>query len=145
MGDFFQDKDEHIVDGIRYVKYLDLNKWYYILVPKNENAINNMADYHFLDEDRNEVREDFLFMKFHEDTYLLMEKYLFDFINVECDLLINMYEEEWIDGENLSKTLEITGRMISNCDNKEFHELAMKFRDLVEKAIHFGTCVGCYF
>ena len=62
-------------------------------------------------------------MKFHEDTYLLMEKYLFDFINVECDLLINMYEEEWIDGENLSKTLEITGRMISNCDNKEFHEL----------------------
>lgn len=145
MGDFFQGKNERIVDGIRYVKYLDLNKWYCVLVPKNENAVNDMAGYNFWDEAKNDVRDDFLFIKFHEDTYLLMEKYLFNFIDAECGLLINMYEEEWIEGENLHKTLEITDRMINNCDNEELLELAKEFRTLVEKAIEYNTCVGCYF
>ncbi len=145
MGDFFQGKNERIVDGIHYVKYLDLNKWYCVLVPKNENAVNDMADYNFWDEAKNDVRDDYLFIKFHEDTYLLMEKYLFNFIDAECNLLINMYEEEWIEGENLQKTLQITDRMINNCDNDEFIELAKEFRMLVEKAIEYNTCVGCYF
>lgn len=145
MGDFFQGENERIVDGTHYVKYLDLNKWYYVLVPKNDNAVNDMADYNFLDKNKNDVRDDYLFMKFHEETFLLMEKYLFNFIDAECDLLINMYEEEWIEGDNLSKTLEITDRMINNCDNDEFIELAKEFRVLVEKAVQYGTCVGCYF
>ena len=74
-----------------------------------------------------------------------MEKYLFNFIDAECDLLINMYEEEWIEGANLAQTLKITDRMINNCDNDELIELAKKFRTLVEKAIEYNTCVGCYF
>lgn len=40
MKDFFQGKDERIVDGTRYTRYLDLNKWYGIVVPKDENAYN---------------------------------------------------------------------------------------------------------
>ena len=145
MGDFFQGKTERIVDGTRYVKYLDLNKWYCVLVPKDKNAENDMADYNFWDESKNDVRDDFFYMKFHEDTFLLMEKYLFNFIDAECNLLINMYEEEWIEGDNLAKTIEITDRMINNCDNDKFVELAKEFRTLVEKAIQYGTCVGCYF
>ena len=43
MGDFFQGKTERIVDGTRYVKYLDLNKWYCVLVPKDEEAENDMV------------------------------------------------------------------------------------------------------
>jgi hypothetical protein len=143
--DFFQGKTERIVDGTRYVKYLDLNKWYCVLVPKNDNALNDMAGYDFWDEDKGDVRDDFFYMKFHEDTYLLMEDYLFNFIDDECHLLINMYEEEWIDGENLPKALEITNRMINNCDNEEFIKLATEFRGLIEKAIEYKTCVGCYF
>ena len=145
MGDFFQGKDERVVDGVRYVKYLNLKKWYCVLVPKDEKAMNEMAVYNFWDESKNDVQDEFLFMKFHEDTYLLMEKYLFNSIDAECDLLINMYEEEWIEGDNLLKTLEITDRMINNCDSEKIAELAKEFRSLVESAIQYGTCVGCYF
>ena len=145
MGDFFQGKNERTVDGTRYVKYLDLNKWYCVLVPKDENAVNDMADYSFWDDKKGDVRDCYWFMKFHEDIYLLMEKYLFNFIDAECNLLINMYEEEWIEGDNLSKTLEITDIMINNSDNEKFVDLAKEFRALVEKAIQYNTCVGCYF
>jgi hypothetical protein len=145
MADFFQGKDERIVDGIHYVKYLDLNKWYCVVVPKNQDAYNEMCDYKVWDDEVGDVRDCYWFMKFHEDSYLLMEKYLFNFIDAECKLLINMYEEEWIEGENLTKTLEITERMINNCDDDEFVELAKEFRGLIVKAIENNTCVGCFF
>ena len=50
MGDFFQGKDERIVDGTRYTRYLDLDKWYGIVVPKDENAYNEMCDYKVWDD-----------------------------------------------------------------------------------------------
>lgn len=145
MGDFFQGKDERIVDGTHYTRYLDPNKWYGIVVPKDQNAYNEMCDYRIWDDEKGDIRDSYWFMKFHEDAYLLMEKYLFHFIDAECNLLINMYEEEWIEGDNLPKTLQITDRMINNCDNDEFIKMAKEFRNLVEKAIQYNTCVGCYF
>ena len=145
MTDFFQGHNERIVDGVRYVKYLDLNKWYCVVVPKDKDAYNEMCDYKVWDDDKGDVRDIYWFMKFHEDKFYLMEEYLFNFIDAECNLLINMYEEEWIEGENLQKTLEITDRMINNCDNEEFLILAKEFRQLVEKAIEANTCVGCFF
>ena len=145
MADFFQGQNERIVDGVRYVKYLDLNKWYCVVVPKDKDAYNEMCDYKVWDDDKGDVRDIYWFMKFHEDKFYLMEEYLFNFIDAECNLLINMYEEEWIEGENLQKTLEITDRMINNCDNEEFLILAKEFRQLVEKAVEANTCVGCFF
>ncbi len=145
MGDFFQGKNERTVDGSHYVKYLDLNKWYCVVVPKDQTAYNEMCDYKVWDDEKGDVRDIYWFMKFHEDTYCFMEKYLFNFIDAECNLLINMYEEEWIENDNLTKTLEITDRMINNSDNEEFIELAKEFRDLVVKAIDNNTCVGCFF
>ncbi len=145
MADIFQGKNEKTVDGTRYVRYLDLASWFCIVVPKNPVAYNEMCDYKIWDDEKGDVRDSYWYMKFHEDTYYLMEKYLFNFIDAECNLLINMYEEEWIEGDNLPKTLEITDRMINNCDNEEFLELAKEFRTLVEKAIEHNTCVGCFF
>ncbi len=145
MGDFFDGKDERTVDGSRYVRYLDMSKWYSIVVPKDNSAYDEMCDYKIWDEEKSDIKDIYWFMKFHEDTYLLMEKYLFNFIDAECNLLINMYEEEWIEGDNLQKVLKITERMIGNSDNEEFIKLANEFYKLVEKAIENDTCVGCYF
>lgn len=128
-----------------YKEYLDMNKWYYILVPVNGEANNALSDYAFYDKDADKVKDGFLYMRFHEDKYCLMEEYLFNFIDAECDLLINMYEEEFADQEVLPSILEITDRMINSSDNEEFIKLASEFKELVEKAIEFNTCIGFFF
>lgn len=128
-----------------YKEYLDMNKWYYILVPVNSEANNALSDYAFYDKDADKVKDGFLYMRFHEDKYCLMEEYLFNFIDAECDLLINMYEEEFADQEVLPSILEITDRMINSSDNEEFIKLASEFKELVEKAIEFNTCIGFFF
>ena len=128
-----------------YKEYLDMDKWYYILVPVNDEANDAISDYAFYDKDADKVKEGFLYMRFHEDKYCLMEEYLFNFIDAECDLLINMYEEEFADQEVLPSILEITERMINSSDNEEFIKLANEFKGLVEKAIEFNTCIGFFF
>lgn len=127
-----------------YKKYLDMNKYYVILVPLNETAEDDMYRYEYLDNNH-KIKPDFLSMTFHEDTFCLLESYLFNFIDKECDLSINMYEEEIAELEQLPKILEITERMINNSDDKEFIKLAEEFKSLVSKAIDFKTCVGFYF
>jgi len=128
-----------------YKEYLDMDKWYYILVPVNAEANDALSDYAFYDKEADKVKDGFLYMKFHEDKYCLMEEYLFNFIDAECDLLINMYEEEFAEQEVLPSILEITDRMIGSSDNEEFIKLANEFKSLVEKAIQFNTCIGFFF
>ena len=128
-----------------YHEYLDMDKWYYILVPVNDEASDILSDYAFYDKESDRVKDGFLYMKFHEDKYCLMEDYLFNFIDAECDLMINMYEEEFVDQEHLPSILEITERMIDSSDNEEFIELANEFKGLVQKAIDFNTCIGFFF
>jgi hypothetical protein len=122
-----------------------MDKWYYILVPVNDEASDILSDYAFYDKESDRVKDGFLYMKFHEDKYCLMEEYLFNFIDAECDLMINMYEEEFADQEHLPSILEITERMIDSSDNEEFIELANEFKGLVQKAIDFNTCIGFFF
>lgn len=128
-----------------YKEFLDMDKWYYILVPVNDKASDAMSDFAFYDKETDKVKDGFLYMKFHEDKYCLMEEYLFNFIDAECDLLINMYEEEFAEQEVLPSILEITDRMIGSSDNEEFIKLANEFKSLVEKAIQFNTCIGFFF
>lgn len=128
-----------------YKEYLDMDKWYYILVPVNAEANDALSDYAFYDKEADKVKDGFLYMRFHEDKYCLMEEYLFNFIDAECDLLINMYEEEFADQDTLPSILEITERMINSSDNSEFIKLANEFKVLVEKAIQFNTCIGFFF
>ena len=128
-----------------YKEYLDMEKWYYILVPVNNEANDALSDYAFYDKEADKVKDGFLYMRFHEDKYCILEEYLFNFIDAECDLLINMYEEEFADPEVLPSILEITERMIDSSDNEEFISLANEFKVLVEKAIQFNTCIGFFF
>ena len=128
-----------------YKEYLDMEKWYYILVPVNDEANDALSDYAFYDREADKVKDGFLYMRFHEDEYCLLEEYLFNFIDAECDLLINMYEEEFADPEVLPSILEITERMINSSDNEEFIRLANEFKGLVEKAIQYNTCIGFFF
>lgn len=128
-----------------YKEYLDMDKWYYILVPVNAEANDALSDYAFYDNEADKVKDGFLYMRFHEDKYCLLEEYLFNFIDAECDLLINMYEEEFADPEVLPSILEITERMIDSSDNEEFIGLANEFKKLVEKAIQYNTCIGFFF
>ena len=128
-----------------YNKYLDMDKWYYILVPITDEANEALSDYSFYDKEADRIKDGFLYMQFHEDNYCLMEEYLFNFIDAECDLLINMYEEEFADQEVLPSILEITERMIDSSDNDKFIKLANEFKGLVEKAIYYNTCIGFFF
>ncbi|MCR5629642.1 hypothetical protein [Eubacterium sp.] len=128
-----------------YREYLDLSHWYRILVPKTKEAENDLYDNNFFDENNDCIKEEFDYMEFHEDTFCFLESRLFDFINVELDIIINMYEDEIINNDQLSKAYEITKRMILNSDDEKFIKLAEEFQSLIEKAQEYGTVVGLYF
>ncbi|MCR5662744.1 MAG: hypothetical protein K6G50_11560 [bacterium] len=127
-----------------YVEFLDLNHRYYIVIALKEGLESEIYTCHFYD-DSGDINDNYLGFWFNEKVFLLMEKYLFNFINQECGLLINMYEEEYADPEQLPKILEITNRMICNSDNDVFLEYANQFKAIVEKAIELQTIVGFCF
>ncbi len=127
-----------------YVEYLDLNHRYYIVIAQEKKYEDHLYDCQFTD-DKGDFLEGYEGMWFDEKSFLLMEKYLFNFIDAECDLLINMYEEEYADSDKLPKIVEITKRMINNSDNQNFINLANKFLTIVEKAISLNTFVGFCF
>lgn len=128
----------------RQVEFLDLNHPYLILVPKDDEALALLYDGQiYLKKD--EINNKFEFMKFNEKEYLLLEKYLFNFICAECNLIITMYEEEWVEGDKLYIISQITNQMINNSDNEEFIKLAKEFLKLVKKAIKNNTSLVFYF
>ena len=127
-----------------FKEYLDLNHRYYIVIALKKEQENSVYDCHFFDE-KGDIKEGFDGFWFDEKLYLLLENYLFFPINKECDLIINMYEEEYAEPDILPHILEITDRMINNCDNEEVLEPAKEFRKLVEKAIELDTVVGFCF
>ena len=67
-----------------YTEYLDLNHRYYIVIALKKELENNIYDCHFFDE-KGEIKEGFDGFWFDEKLYLLLEKYLFNFISAECD------------------------------------------------------------
>ena len=127
-----------------YVEYLNPKHRYYIVIALNKELENNIYDCHFFD-DNGDIKEGYQGFWFDERMFLLMEKYLFNFIDAECNLLINMYEEEYAEPELGPQILEITDRTINNCDNEEVLKLAKEFRSLVERAIELKTVIGFCF
>lgn len=125
-------------------EFLDLNHRYSIVIALDKEHENELIDCHFYN-DYGEFKDGFMGMYFNEKKFLLMEKYLFNFINTECDLLISMYEEEWAEAGKLPQILEITSRMINNSDNQEFLKSAKEFKKIVEKAIELDTFIGFCF
>ncbi len=129
---------------INQVEFLDLNHPYLILVPKDDDAQDLLFDGKIYVRN-GEINDKFEYMEFNEKQYLLLEKYLFNFICAECGLIITMYEEEWIEGDMLYAVEKITDRMIVNSDNEEFIGLANKFLDLVKLAIKLDKSLVLYF
>ena len=127
-----------------YVEYLDLTHPYLVLVPKNDEGLDLLYDAHIY-SDCGKINEKLEYMQFNEKQFLLLEKYLFNFLCDSCDLIITMYEEEWVEGEKLIDVLSITNQAINNSDNQEFIILAKRFRELVQMAIELKTSLVFYF
>ena len=134
---------------VKYVKYLDIKKEYYILVPLNKKALEDLYRYKIYkkhcQEDECIIKDTFKAMIFHEDTYYEMESMLFDYINVECDIIINMYEEAIVENNQLEKVLLLTNSLLESSKDENFIKFATEFKSLVELAIKKKTVIGFYF
>lgn len=135
---------ENRINNLGQVEYLDLKHRYYIVIALSKDAENHLYDCQFFDEEGN-IKDGYDGFWFNEKMFLLMEKYFFNFIDSECNLLINMYEEEFAFPDVLPQILDIIDRMSNECDNKEVLELAKDFRRIVVKAIELDTAVGFCF
>ena len=125
-------------------KYLDLTHEYYILVPLSKEAMDRVYRYEIYG-DNGEISDVFLSMTFYEDTFCYIEPRLFDYINACCNLLLNMYVEEYVETEDLPKVLELTKDLIANSDEECFIAFAKEFQRLVEVAVEKETCIGFCF
>ena len=132
------------MDNTQHAQYLDLNHRYYIVIALNKEAENSLFDCHFFDN-QGDIKKDYEGFWFDEKMFLLMEEYFFNFIDAECDLLINMYEEEFVFPDKLPHVLSIVNRLMKDCDHDEVLVLAQKLRKLIEKAIELDTAVGFCF
>lgn len=132
------------INNLGQVEYLDLKHRYYIVIALSKDKENHLFDCQFYD-DNGDIKEGYEGFWFDEKAYLLMEKYFFNFIDSECDLIINMYEEEFAFPDKLPKIIEIIDRMTNECDDNEILKLAKDFRRIVEKAIKLETAVGFCF
>lgn len=124
-------------------KYLDLTHEYRILVPLSEEAEEML--YRGEIYENGEIASCFKTKIFHEDTYGYLEDRLFDFINVKFDLIINMYEEEFLEHEQLEEAILLTEKLINSSDEKRFINLATEFVNLLKLAKENNTIVGFYF
>lgn len=127
-----------------YTKYLDLTHRYYIVIPLSKDKEDHLYDCQFRDEN-GEIKDGYEGFWFDERLYSLMEKYFFNFIDAECDLIITMYEEEYVFPEKIDSVIDIVKRMMNECDNEEVLELAKKLLNLLERAKELNTVVGFCF
>ena len=116
---------------------------YRILVPVNDEATELLYKGEIYIN--GEISNDMIGLIFYEDTFYYMESKLFDFINVECDTLINMYEEEILDADQLDKAINIIEVIISNTDDKTLLQFAQMLLELLNLAKRNRTIVGFCF
>lgn len=137
------DVDEYVDINSESGGYLNLSHSYRILVPKNSDAAERLYVYDIYDN--GEICSDMVCLEFHEDTFYYMESRILDFINVECDLLINMYEEEVLENEQLDSAINIVDILVRNSDDDAVITFGKKLLDLMRLAKECGTVVGFYF
>lgn len=125
-------------------QYTNLDHQYYIIVPKTTDALDRMYQYDIYDEN-GEIDTCFEYMTFFEDSYYVLEMILFDPINLKCGTLINLYEEEVIEYEDLGKVKDV----VESLENKELDvrtkNQVSRFIELLGSAIKFKTGLGFYF
>lgn len=124
-------------------KCINLSKEYKIIVPLDAAAADQLYEYDIYQN--GEIRNGMVGLVFYEDTFYYMEKRLLDFINVECGLLINMYEEEVLENDQLDKGIQVVELVMNNSDDSVLLDFAQKLLELLRLAKKQGTIVGFYF
>lgn len=129
--------------NIEKPKCINLSNEYRILVPFDDKTEERMYRYDLYQD--GEIRPEFYGIEFHEDTFYYMETRLFGFLNVECGLLINMYEEEVLENDLLDKAINVINLVIDNSEDDVLSDFANKLIDCINIAKQQGTVVGFYF
>ncbi|MCQ2512991.1 MAG: hypothetical protein MJ092_06380 [Lachnospiraceae bacterium] len=124
-------------------EYLDLSHEYRILVPKDK--VSEEILYRGEIYDIQDLSNYFHVMEFHEDVYGYLEDRLFDFINIKLDILINMYDEEILEPDQIDEAITVTNEKISESSEERFTDLATEFLNLLIEAKNNNTIVGFYF
>lgn len=113
-----------------------------IFLPLNEKGIKEFEDDNVRDSTKNLNVYDIS----KDDYDYLEERRYTDILNIECDTIIDLHEEELIPLEKLPKALEITQILIRNTSEERYIELLKQFEKIFSLAIQCKTCViiNCY-
>lgn len=106
-----------------------------IQVPKNEKA---MKDYDYGMENPEEI-EEVVFSE--EESKILDDIGIFHIINEKCDIIIDEYEEEWLELEKIPVALDAVNQVI-NCGTNEALD---KLKKILEMALTYKTMVSFVF
>ncbi|MBQ8943132.1 MAG: hypothetical protein IJ050_01400 [Clostridia bacterium] len=74
-----------------------------------------------------------------------MEDHFFLFLNAKLDLYINIYEEEYIDTDQLDDAIGIVENIIDNTDDRAVIDFGNKLLEMMKIAKEKGTIVGFCF
>ena len=110
-----------------------------IYIPLNEIGVNELENWQETETDNLKIFE----LSGDDYRYLEEKKYL-DFLNVECDCLIDLYENEDITDDKLANALEITKLLIDNTDDERFIKLLNIFIRAFDLAIKCNTYANIY-
>ena len=113
-----------------------------IYLPLNEEG---MKDYDNQNDPKPTKNLNIYFISGDDYDYLEERNYT-DILNVECDTIIDLFEEELIPLEKLPKALEITQILIRNTTEERYIKLLKQFEEIFSLAIKCKTYViiNCY-
>ena len=125
--------------------YVNLNNDYRILVSLDEESTNKLWSCELYDEDDGGINHNMRCLCFREDTFYYMEDYIFLILNVKLGLYINMYEEEYIDTDQLDEAIDIMERILDNTDDKAVIDFSQQLLEMMKVAKKRNTIVGFCF
>lgn len=130
--------------AINFKEPYDETHIYYIIVPINEEGREQLYQYNFRTSS-GEVNSNFKAMVFNEETFLYAENRLLDIINIKCNKLINMYEEEVIEPNQLPTVKSIIENVLSVNEDEKLTQFAKELLELVIFALDNNKEIGFYF
>ena len=126
-------------------EYHDIKKPYYTLVPIDKKWEDDLYLYKIYDKKTGNVSNHFKYQEFNEVVYCYLEDKLYNVINKKMDKLINMYEEEYIDNDEMKVLKEIVEGIISKETDDDFLKYSNELMELINFAIEKDTILGFLF
>ena len=133
-----------LVNGKLINKYMDLKHTYDIVVPKSPEFNDSLYENDIFDKEGN-INDNYLKMTFNEVVFAYMDDRLFRIINLKMNKIIEMYEEEYVDPDEVPDLLKLVEETIMGNDDEEFLKYANEFFKLVQYAYKNNTMVGFLF